>query len=233
MSDHLDDDMKSVVAAVRAMLDSTGGNRRESETVATTIGRLVASGDLRPGDRLPTVRTLAKALGISPTTVSEAWRSLSSAGVITTNGRNGTRVRANAGTGAPTRYRALGTGADEFRIDLSSGIPDPTLLPDLGPSMARVGRADLTSSYLDDPVVPALGEHLAATWPFPAESLTVVDGCLDALDRISTEILAFGSAVLVEEPTFPPLIDLLERLGCEVIGVGVDAEGPIPADVVR
>jgi DNA-binding transcriptional MocR family regulator len=231
--DNAHDDMDRIVGVVRAALDSPGGNRRESETVATTIGRLVASGELRAGDRLPTVRTLAKALCISPTTVSEAWRSLSSAGVITTNGRNGTRVRANAGSGAPTRYRALGTGADEFRIDLSSGIPDPTVLPDLGPSMARVGRADLTSSYLDDPVVPALGEHLVATWPFPPESLTVVDGCLDALDRISTEILPFGSAVLVEEPTFPPLIDLLERLGCEVIGVGVDAEGPIPADLVR
>ena len=215
------------------MLDSAGGGRRESEIVATTIGRLVASGELLAGDRLPTVRTLAKAVGISPTTVSEAWRSLSSAGVITTNGRNGTRVRALAGSAAPTRYRALGTGAETFRIDLSSGVPDPMLLPDLGPSMARVGRADLTSSYLDDPVVPGFGEHLASTWPFPAASLTVVDGCLDALDRISAEILPFGSAVLVEEPTFPPLIDLLERLGCEVIGVAIDAEGPVPDDLAR
>ena len=229
----MSDALGSVATAVRSMLDSASGGRRESEIVATTIGRMVASGELRPGDRLPTVRTLAKAVGISPTTVSEAWRSLSSAGVITTNGRNGTRVRATAGSAAPTRYRALGTGAETFRIDLSSGIPDPALLPDLGPSMARVGRADLTSSYLDDPVVPSFGEHLARTWPFPAESLTVVDGCLDALDRISTEILPFGSAVLVEEPTFPPLVDLLERLGCEVIGVAIDAEGPVPAELAR
>lgn len=229
----MSDTLGPVATAVRSMLDSAGGGRRESEIVATTIGRLVASGELLAGDRLPTVRTLAKAVGISPTTVSEAWRSLSSAGVITTNGRNGTRVRALAGSAAPTRYRALGTGAETFRIDLSSGVPDPMLLPDLGPSMARVGRADLTSSYLDDPVVPGFGEHLASTWPFPAASLTVVDGCLDALDRISTEILPFGSAVLVEEPTFPPLIDLLERLGCEVIGVAIDAEGPVPDDLAR
>ena len=229
----MSDTLGPVATAVRSMLDSASGGRRESEIVATTIGRLVASGELLAGDRLPTVRTLAKAVGISPTTVSEAWRSLSSAGVITTNGRNGTRVRATAGSAAPTRYRALGTGAETFRIDLSSGIPDPALLPDLGPSMARVGRADLTSSYLDDPVVPSFGEHLARTWPFPAESLTVVDGCLDALDRISTEILPFGSAVLVEEPTFPPLVDLLERLGCEVIGVAIDAEGPVPAELAR
>ena len=229
----MSDTLGAVATAVRSMLDSAGGGRRESEIVATTIGRLVASGELLAGDRLPTVRTLAKAVGISPTTVSEAWRSLSSAGVITTNGRNGTRVRALAGSAAPTRYRALGTGAETFRIDLSSGVPDPMLLPDLGPSMARVGRADLTSSYLDDPVVPGFGEHLASTWPFPAASLTVVDGCLDALDRISAEILPFGSAVLVEEPTFPPLIDLLERLGCEVIGVAIDAEGPVPDDLAR
>ena len=229
----MSDTLGPVATAVRSMLDSAGGGRRESEIVATTIGRLVASGELLAGDRLPTVRALAKAVGISPTTVSEAWRSLSSAGVITTNGRNGTRVRALAGSAAPTRYRALGTGAETFRIDLSSGVPDPMLLPDLGPSMARVGRADLTSSYLDDPVVPGFGEHLASTWPFPAASLTVVDGCLDALDRISTEILPFGSAVLVEEPTFPPLIDLLERLGCEVIGVAIDAEGPVPDDLAR
>ena len=229
----MSDTLGPVATAVRSMLDSAGGGRRESEIVATTIGRLVASGELLAGDRLPTVRTLAKAVGISPTTVSEAWRSLSSAGVITTNGRNGTRVRTGTGSSAPTRYRALGTGAETFRIDLSSGVPDPALLPDLGPSMARVGRADLTSSYLDDPVVPGFGEYLASTWPFPAESLTVVDGCLDALDRISTEILPFGSAVLVEEPTFPPLVDLLERLGCEVIGVAIDAEGPVPAELAR
>jgi DNA-binding transcriptional MocR family regulator len=186
---------------------------------------MISAGTLDVGARLPTVRELSRQLGVSPTTVSEAWRSLTNVGAIETRGRNGTFVRRPAGPGGPRRYRQVTEGPGHFALDLSSGTPDPALLPDLGPVFGKVSRQSLTSSYLDQPVLPALAAEIESTWPFPPAALTVVDGALDALDRVGTEVLRLGDRVIVEHPTFPPILDLLDRLDCEAVGVDVDEEG--------
>ena len=128
----------------------------------------------------------------------------------------------------PRRYRRVTEGPGRFPLDLSTGTPDPALLPDLGPVIARVSRQSLTSSYLDHPVLPGLDERVRADWPFVPEELTVVDGAMDALDRVATAIVRLGDRVVVEHPTFPPLLDLLELLGAEVIGVDLDQHGIRP-----
>jgi GntR family transcriptional regulator len=53
---------------------------------------LVGDGRLPAGARLPTVRQLARDLGLSPGTVARAYRELETAGVLSTAGRNGTEV---------------------------------------------------------------------------------------------------------------------------------------------
>jgi len=203
----------------------TDNDGRTARRIAAAIGRMITAGELDLGTRLPTVRELSRRIGVSPTTVSEAWRSLANVGAIETRGRNGTFVRRPAGTGGPRRYRQVTEGPGHFALDLSTGTPDPALLPDLAPIVARVSRQSLTSSYLDQPVLPQLAEAIESTWPFPPEAVTVVDGALDALDRVASEVLRLGDRVIVEHPTFPPFLDLLDRLDCDVIGVDVDDEG--------
>ena len=199
-----------------------------AKAIAATIGRMITSGELPVDTKLPTVRQLSRSLGVSPTTVSEAWQGLSAVGAIETRGRNGTYVRVPSGHGSPRRYRRVTAGSSHLAIDLSTGIPDPELLPDLGPFIASVARQSLTSSYLDPPVLPELEELLRGSWPFEPESMTVVDGAMDALDRIAQVVLRLGDRVVVEHPCFPPLLDLLEQLGCEIIGVDVDKNGMAP-----
>jgi DNA-binding transcriptional MocR family regulator len=189
---------------------------------------MITIGDLPAGERLPTVRELARRLGISPTTVSEAWRALANAGAIDARGRRGTFVIDSPRPRGPRRYRRVTGGPGHFALDLSTGTPDPALLPELGPVLARVARQTLTTSYLDDPVVPALDEALRARWPFPPEALTVVDGAMDALDRVTSVAVRLGDRVLVENPCFPPLLDLLEQVGAEPIGLAVDDHGVRP-----
>jgi DNA-binding transcriptional MocR family regulator len=173
---------------------------RNAQGIAAGIGRLITAGDLPVGSRLPTVRALAAELDVSPTTVSEAWRALSAAGAIEPQGRRGTFVRHVPGPGAGQRYRRVTEGPGRFALDLSTGTPDPDLLPDLGRLVARVGTSDLTSSYLDPPVLPALEDALTARWPFPPEALTVVDGATDAVDRVAREVVRLGDRVVVEHP---------------------------------
>ncbi len=204
---------------------------RSARGIAAGVGRLITAGALPIGGRLPTVRELSQALGVSPTTVSEAWQTLAAVGAIDARGRQGTFVREPTGSYSPRRYRRVTEGPGHFVLDLSTGTPDPALLPDLGPIVAKVSRQSLTSSYLDQAVLPDLEERLRAGWPFPPEVITVVDGAMDALDRVAQVVVRLGDRVVVEHPTFPPLLDLLELLGAEVIGVGLDREGIVPAEL--
>ncbi|WP_432827210.1 PLP-dependent aminotransferase family protein [Dactylosporangium sp. CA-092794] len=205
---------------------------RSARGIAAAVSRLVTAGTLAPGTRLPTVRDVARELGISPTTVSEAWRSLARAGAIQTRGRSGTFV---AGPSLPRqrlRYAQLGGRVGELRAgllrDYSTGVPDYDLLPSLTEALKRIGDARLTTSYLDGAVLPSLEDALRERWPFPPEQLTVVDGALDALDRITGVVVRFGDHVLVEDPAFPPVLDLLETVGATVVGVPIDEHGVRP-----
>lgn len=64
------------------------------EQLRGAIRRLVATGELPVGSRLPTVRQLASDLGLAPGTVGRAFRELESEGIIQSRGRHGTHVRA-------------------------------------------------------------------------------------------------------------------------------------------
>lgn len=62
------------------------------EQLRTHILRAVRAGDLVPGRKLPTVRTLAEELGLAVNTVARAYRELEHDGVIETRGRKGSFV---------------------------------------------------------------------------------------------------------------------------------------------
>lgn len=195
--------------------------------IAAGIARLITSGDLAPGDRLPTVRALAAELGVSPATVSHAWQTLAAAGLIVTRGRSGSTVRAAPREWLPLRYRDL-EGDTEARLDLSRGTPDPALLPSLGDALSRTAALAETSSYQLKPDIPELHDLLRETWPAPVESITVTNGALDAIDRALATLVRFADRVVVENPTFPPFLDLLEQYGLQPVPVPVDESGMLP-----
>src|SRR5690606_24953768 len=62
------------------------------EQIIGQIQEAVATGQLRPGDRLPTVRRLADDLDIAPGTVAGAYGELERLGILVTEGARGTRV---------------------------------------------------------------------------------------------------------------------------------------------
>ncbi len=62
------------------------------EQIRRAITTAVRRRELRPGDRLPTVRQLARDLDVSPTTIAHAYRELEREGTIHTAGRKGTFV---------------------------------------------------------------------------------------------------------------------------------------------
>src|ERR671933_2469079 len=66
-----------------------GGTTR---AIAASVEAQIRDGKLQPGMRLPTIRSLASDLAVSPMTVAGAYRELRQRGLVSSAGRRGTRV---------------------------------------------------------------------------------------------------------------------------------------------
>lgn len=216
--------MRDVLSGLEERLESP-----TSKGLAHAVSVAIRDGVLAPGDRLPPIRQVAQELMLSPTTVSAAWQLLARSGAIRSDGRRGTTV-APANRGGE-RYSTALSRESGNRLDLSTGVPDPALLPDLADLLERLDGPIAPSSYLDDPVLPELRDILLADWPAPVDDLLIVDGAMDALDLISRTLLRAGDHVIVESPGFPVLLDLLEDRGVVVQPVRIDHSGPDLDDV--
>lgn len=76
------------------------------EQLRTQLASRVASGELAPGTRLPTVRGLATQLGLAANTVARVYRELEADGVVVTEGRRGTFVASSPAAGTESAARA-------------------------------------------------------------------------------------------------------------------------------
>ena len=86
------------------------------------VRRLVASGALKPGAAVPSVRDLAKDLRINPATVAKAYQRLTDGGVLTVRRGEGTYVAdAPPAMSRAERTRILREAAGRF-ADLASTL---------------------------------------------------------------------------------------------------------------
>ncbi|GAA4418252.1 GntR family transcriptional regulator [Georgenia halophila] len=96
-----------------------------AEQIRDQIRGLVATDRIAAGDRLPSVRQLAKDLGIAPGTVAKAYRSLEQEGLLQTRVGGGTRVSPEASTTPPAvieRAHALARASTAASVSLQDAI---------------------------------------------------------------------------------------------------------------
>lgn len=202
-----------------------------AESIAASIEAAISAGALTPGDALPPVRELAARLGVNANTAASAYRLLRDRGAVETAGRRGTRVRHRPAT---TPRSLLGLDVPAGVRDLSTGNPNPHLLPIAAapaPAAAGGGRPVL---YGEQPLSPALEEFARRALSadgVPADHLAVTSGALDGIERALTAHLRPGDRVAVEDPGWANLLDLLAALGLSAEPVRVDDDGPLTADL--
>jgi DNA-binding transcriptional MocR family regulator len=222
--------MGSTTGEICELIASTLTGRGQ-RGLTEAVRALVEEGRLVPGDRLPSIRELAGHLQVSPTTVAAAWSHLAQSGVIVARGRRGSFVATTTRAAHATPRWRFSLEPASYDVDLSTGVPDPRLVVDPVRALASLEDPVITS-YLEPPVHPRLRqtlvEYLAPELLAPGMALTVVDGALDAIDRILGAIELPGRAVIVEEPSFPALYDLVELHGFELRPVPIDEEGMRP-----
>jgi DNA-binding transcriptional MocR family regulator len=200
-----------------------------AEAIASDVEAAISAGALAPGAELPPIRELAGQLGVNANTVAAAYRLLRHRGAVETAGRRGTRVRNRPAT-TPRSLR--GIAVPSGARDLSTGNPNPVLLPIAGLS-TRGGAPVL---YGDPPVSAELAELARTSLSadgVPAEHIAVTAGALDGIERVLAAHLRPGDRVAVEDPGWANLLDLLAALNFSAEPVRVDDDGPLTADVDR
>jgi len=83
--------MKEQKAAVNFSLDTVNGSPIYRQIIQQ-IEYAILSGRLRPGDRLPTIRSLAVELKTNPNTIAKAYGELEIRGVLATQVGSGTYI---------------------------------------------------------------------------------------------------------------------------------------------
>ena len=95
-------------------LDGASGVPFYRQIIDQVLAR-IASGGLKPGDRLPTVRSLAVDLAVNLNTVARAYKELEIRGVLTSQQGSGTFVSAQkVDTSEVEQSRRLNQLLDEF-----------------------------------------------------------------------------------------------------------------------
>jgi DNA-binding transcriptional MocR family regulator len=204
-----------------------------AKEIAASAETAIREGQLDSGDPLPTVRALASALATSPATVNAAYRILRQRGLIVADGRRGTRVapRPPLRSSDPPRQLDYAEQPPSGLRDLAIGLPDPALLPDIGAALGRVdveGKLRLTGLDDVDPELLALAEAAFEADGIPADALAVVSGAFDGLERVLQAHLRPGDRVIIEDPAYTSIRDLLLALGLVAVPVEIDEFGLLP-----
>lgn len=201
--------------------------QRTMRGIALETSALIRSGSIPVGTQMPPVRDIARALGVSPATVSSAWGELRRHNVISGRGRNGVWVCGDRIAPRPSRFETIGNFGDHV-IDLTVAVPDPALLPPLNEALLHGTEVAKLNSYVRVPILETLQKAAEKRWPYKAEAYLATNGGYDAVYVTLQALVMPGSVVAIENPTAMRLLDILDNLGAHIVPVTCDEEGPCP-----
>ncbi|MBG0791359.1 MAG: PLP-dependent aminotransferase family protein [Desulfovibrionaceae bacterium] len=221
------------------------------QAVERHILSMIDAGALSLGDRLPSLRSLSNSMGVSITTVNQAYIELERKGVVESRPRSGfflrrksTRLPRTETAPTPmerpravTRLGLIQTvlesvgSADWTALDVVA--PGPELLPlrELGKITASVVRDDPARAMGYAPI-PGDGqlirqiayrsmEHGIHVGP---DEPIITAGCMEALYLSLRSVCRRGDTVLIQSPTYYCFLLLLETLGLRAIEIPSDPE---------
>jgi DNA-binding transcriptional MocR family regulator len=204
------------------------------EQMRTAIQR----GELRPGDRLPTHRALASTLGVTISTVTQAYAEAARSHLIGGEVGRGTFVLSESADAQ--LFEATAAAASRTTADLSANTPAidrrSTALNDGLRVLASEGR--LAEGY---PSAASLARGRSAFAELfrrggisrSPNEIVLTAGAQHGLLVSLLCLCGPGSRVLAEELTFPGLKSVARQLRIELVPVRMDERGVLPDDLER
>lgn len=191
----------------------------------------IRSGTLRKGQRLPTVRSLADALGVTAGTINKAYADAAERGLVVKTQGKGTFVSGTKPTkmplptmvsGAPTSY--------DFTINQPAEMDLQSYFAPHLASLAKTGDNQMWSCYRDTIGEPAHRESIAS-WlntrgaQCHMDDVFLINGAQQGMMSALMLLCGKGDTVMVQASTFPGEKALLDILGLKLQVVEVDNNG--------
>lgn len=225
--------------------------RQEQETylyeqVVDRIATLIDRGTLRPGERIPSVRKLSSQLGLSISTVLQAYFLLEDRGLVEARPQSGFYVKLRLRDLPPepkpshpslsaTKVGVAELVAKVFEaarnpdfVPLATAVPSPDLLPtnQLNRIMAWVARhrGEQGMNYDFPPGNEALRRQVARRsldWGCSLSSDDIVTTCgaMEAVNLCLRAVAKPGDTIAIESPTFYGILQAIESLGMKALEI--------------
>jgi DNA-binding transcriptional MocR family regulator len=226
------------------------------EQVAERLQNLIETGSLRPGDRAPSVRRLSSDLGVSISTILQAYRLLEDRGLLEARARSGffvsgrllappppAKTRGSRRATVPEtveqilRVRRLAN--DRNLVPFGAAVASPAFLPiqPLNRALARVLRERPleANSYDELAGCPDLRRQLArrslnAGCALDADEILTTGGAQQAVALCLRAVTRPGDVVAVESPTYFGLLEACAALHLRALEIGTDPHEGICLD---
>ena len=205
------------------------------ESVYRQLREEISDGQRKPGDKLPSKRALAAALGISINTVEGAYRQLESEGYIEARPRSGFYVLPLSYLGpgmAPEPRLGQTTPAAAPEIDFAVGAVDEALFPMT--VWQRLTRAGLNTPgvlsrgdpFGDPGLRHEIARYLARARGVRCDPEQILLGPgSDSLLRTLGSLLPESCTLVVENPAYHKAYAHFSRMGHRVIPARMDEKG--------
>jgi len=229
--------------------------------VADQIRRLIDESILKAGDKVPSVRSMAKQSKVSVSTVLQAYANLEADGVIYARPQSGYFVSEQAGSNikVPNRiccpeltpkpalaFNVWGSiyesATNEDILPLGLANPKPEILPVRG--LNRSVRAVLSEEpergvqYSFPPGELDLRRQIAAQYYMrnqhvSPDDIVITSGCTESVLLSLKAVASHGDVIAVESPVYFVLLRIVKSLGMSVIEIESDPHTGMSIDALE
>ncbi|HVY41552.1 MAG TPA: PLP-dependent aminotransferase family protein [Hyphomicrobiaceae bacterium] len=196
------------------------------------IAAEIASGSLKPGDRLPPQRTFAYKRGIAPSTAGRVYSELLRRGLVVGEVGRGTFVAGQARDSGPARGEP-----HEGRIDLEFNFPTiPQQATLIAKSLAGLQRVDVIGAAIG-PVTTqrvnsaraTVAAHLrTADWQPQPDAFVFTGAGRQSIAAAISALVPVGGRLAVEALSYPMVKSIAARLGASIVPIAMDSDGLRP-----
>jgi len=221
------------------------------DQVSRYITDLIEKGDLKPGDKAPSLRKLSKELGVSISTISQSYLSLEDQGVLKAKPQSGFFINAMVNQindipklastpGQPKKVRFGDLFEEIFTI-----AGNPRIIPfgEAKPSMDFMPVKSLTRTtrsiisrypekcmdYIFPPGNRKLREQIAQQYAnistrVSPDDIIITSGATEALSLSLQTVAKRGDIIAVESPTYFAVLRLIEKMGMLALEIDTDPQ---------